>query len=156
MSAVPDPVELLRDLLRFDTTNPPGAERACIEHVQGLLSAAGVESELYALDRQRPNLVARLPGSDGGSPLLLYGHVDVVPTAGQQWTHPPFAADVVDGVVWGRGAIDMKGGVSMMVTAFLRAKARGRGAARRARARRALGRGGGRRLRREVPRRAAS
>ena len=63
--------------------------------------------------------------SDGGSPLLLYGHVDVVPTAGQQWTHPPFAAEVVDGVVWGRGALDMKGGVSMMVTAFLQAKTEG-------------------------------
>jgi acetylornithine deacetylase/succinyl-diaminopimelate desuccinylase-like protein len=52
--------------------------------------------------------------------------VDVVPTAGQQWTHPPFAAEVVDGVVWGRGALDMKSGVAMMVTAFLRAKAEGR------------------------------
>ena len=126
MSAVPDPVELLRDLLRFDTTNPPGAERACVEHVRGLLSAAGVESELYAREPERPNLVARLPGSDGGSPLLLYGHVDVVPTAGQQWTHPPFSAEVVDGVVWGRGALDMKSGVAMMVTAFLRAKAEDR------------------------------
>ena len=144
MSAVPDPVELLRDLLRFDTTNPPGAERACIEHVQGVLATAGVESELYALDPERPNLVARLPGSDGGSPLLLYGHVDVVPTAGQQWTHPPFAAEVVDGVVWGRGALDMKGGVSMMVTGVSPGEDGGRGAARRARARRALGRGGGR------------
>lgn len=126
MSAVPDPVELLRDLLRFDTTNPPGRERECVEHVRGLLSAAGVESELYARDPERTNLIARLPGSDGGSPFLLYGHVDVVPTAGQQWTHPPFAAEVVDGVVWGRGALDMKGGVAMMVTAFLRAKTEGR------------------------------
>lgn len=123
MSAVPDPVELLRDLIRFDTTNPPGNERACVEHVQGLLAAAGVESELYPRDPQRPNLIARLPGAGSGSPLLLYGHVDVVPTAGQQWTHPPFAADLVDGVVWGRGALDMKCGVAMMISAFLRAKA---------------------------------
>jgi acetylornithine deacetylase/succinyl-diaminopimelate desuccinylase-like protein len=126
VSAVPDPVELLRDLLRFDTTNPPGRERDCVEHVRGLLSVAGVESELYARDPERTNLVARLPGSGDGSPLLLYGHVDVVPTAGQQWTHPPFGAEVVDGMVWGRGALDMKGGVAMMVTAFLRAKAEGR------------------------------
>jgi acetylornithine deacetylase/succinyl-diaminopimelate desuccinylase-like protein len=125
LTAIPDPVELLRELLRFDTTNPPGAERECVEHVRGLLSAAGVESELYARDPERTNLVARLPGSNGASPLMLYGHVDVVPTAGQQWTHPPFAAEVVDGVVWGRGALDMKGGVAMMVTAFLRAKAEG-------------------------------
>jgi acetylornithine deacetylase/succinyl-diaminopimelate desuccinylase-like protein len=126
VTVVPDPVELLRDLLRFDTTNPPGRERECIEHVRGLLSAAGVESEVYARDPERPNLIARLPGANGGSPLLLYGHVDVVPTAGQQWTHPPFAAEVVDGVIWGRGALDMKGGVAMMITAFLRAKAEDR------------------------------
>jgi acetylornithine deacetylase/succinyl-diaminopimelate desuccinylase-like protein len=123
--AVPDPVELLRDLLRFDTTNPPGAERECVEHVRQVLSAADVESELYARDPERPNLIARLSGTDGGSPLLLYGHVDVVPTAGQQWTHPPFAGQLVDGVVWGRGALDMKTGVAMMITAFLRVKAEG-------------------------------
>jgi acetylornithine deacetylase/succinyl-diaminopimelate desuccinylase-like protein len=120
---IPDPVELLRDLLRFDTTNPPGAERECVEHVRELLSAAGIESELYARTPERPNLIARLAGSDGGSPLLLYGHVDVVPTAGQEWTHPPFSAEIVDGEVWGRGALDMKTGVAMMITAFLRARA---------------------------------
>ena len=125
MNAVPDPVELARELIRFDTTNPPGNERACVEHVRGILDAAGVDSELYARVPERTNLVARLGGGDGRSPLLLYGHVDVVPTAGQRWSHPPFAADVVDGAVWGRGALDMKGGVAMMVTAFLRAKAEG-------------------------------
>ncbi len=125
MSAVPDPVQLLRELIRFDTTNPPGAERACVEHIRELLERAGVESTLYARDPERPNLVARLEGSGAGAPLLIYGHVDVVPTAGQQWTHPPFAADLVDGVVWGRGALDMKSGVAMMITAFLRAKDEG-------------------------------
>jgi acetylornithine deacetylase/succinyl-diaminopimelate desuccinylase-like protein len=123
MSTGPDPIELLRELIRFDTTNPPGNERACVEHIRELLAAAGVESELYARTPARPNLVARLGGGNGRSPLLLYGHVDVVPTAGQQWTHPPFAADVADGAVWGRGALDMKSAVAMMVTAFLRAKA---------------------------------
>jgi acetylornithine deacetylase/succinyl-diaminopimelate desuccinylase-like protein len=126
MSSAPDPVELLRDLLRFDTTNPPGAERPCVEHVRGLLSDAGIESELYAREPDRPNLVARLPGANGHSPLLLYGHVDVVPTAGQQWTHPPFLAEIADGMVWGRGALDMKSGVAMMITAFLRTKAESR------------------------------
>ncbi len=103
----------------------------------------------------RPNLVARLDGKNGGAPLLLYGHVDVVPTAGQQWTHPPFDAELVDGVVWGRGALDMKSGVAMMITAFVRAKVEGRvppgGASLCARRR-----GARRRLRREVPRRAAA
>lgn len=126
MSGVPDPVELLRELLRFDTTNPPGNEAACVEHIRALLAEVGVESELHALDAERPNLVARLQGTNGGAPLLLYGHVDVVPTVGQHWTHPPFAAEVVDGVVWGRGALDMKSGVAMMVTAFVRATVEGR------------------------------
>jgi acetylornithine deacetylase/succinyl-diaminopimelate desuccinylase-like protein len=122
---VPDPVELLRDLIRFDTTNPPGHERACIEHLRGLLEHAGVDSEAYAREPERPNLVARLGGDNGGTPLLLYGHVDVVPTAGQQWTRPPFSAELADGEIWGRGALDMKSGVAMMVTAFLQAKAEG-------------------------------
>ncbi len=116
------PVELLRQLLRFDTTNPPGNERACIEFIADTLSAYGIESTLYAKDPNRPNLVARLPGGDA-TPLLLYGHVDVVTTAGQDWQHPPFGGDLVDGWVWGRGALDMKGGVAMMLAAFLRARA---------------------------------
>ena len=116
-----DVVELLRDLLRFDTTNPPGNEGACIAYVQRLLDDAGVESRIVAKDDARPNLIARIKGSGDAPPLLLYGHVDVVQTAGQDWTHPPFAAELVDGVVWGRGALDMKGGVAMLVDAFLRA-----------------------------------
>ncbi|HEY8703646.1 MAG TPA: M20/M25/M40 family metallo-hydrolase [Gaiellaceae bacterium] len=116
-----DVVELLRDLIRFDTTNPPGNEGACIAYVRQLLDDAGVESRIFARDDARPNLVARIAGAGDAPPLLLYGHVDVVQTAGQQWTHPPFGAELVDGVVWGRGALDMKGGVAMLVDAFLRA-----------------------------------
>ena len=116
-----DVVELLRDLIRFDTTNPPGNEGECIGYVQRLLDDAGVESRIFARDDARPNLIARLPGAGDAPPLLLYGHVDVVQTAGQQWTHPPFGADLIGGVVWGRGALDMKGGVAMLVDAFLRA-----------------------------------
>jgi len=115
------PVELLQQLLRFDTTNPPGNERACIEFIQELLEGAGCETETYAKDPARPNLVSRLSGG-GAPPLLLQGHVDVVTTAGQAWTHPPFEARLVDGYVWGRGALDMKAGVAMLVHAFLRAR----------------------------------
>ena len=115
------PVELLQQLIRFDTTNPPGNERACVEFVRGLVEEAGIETHLYAKDPARPNLVARLPGNGERAPLLLQGHVDVVTTASQDWTHEPFGGDLVDGWVWGRGALDMKGGVAMMVSAFLRA-----------------------------------
>ncbi len=117
------PVELLQQLIRFDTTNPPGNEAECIAYLRGLLEDAGCEVELYAKDPARPNLVARLRGHGGRPPLLLQGHVDVVTTKAQAWTHPPFGGELVDGWVWGRGALDMKGGVAMMVSAFLRAAA---------------------------------
>jgi acetylornithine deacetylase/succinyl-diaminopimelate desuccinylase-like protein len=76
---------------------------------------------VYAREPGRPNLVARIAGKNGGAPLLLQGHVDVVTTAGQQWQRPPFGGELVNGQVWGRGAVDMKGGVAMLVSAFLRA-----------------------------------
>ena len=114
-------VELLQELIRFDTTNPPGNETACIEFVRAQLEAAGCETEIYAKDPSRPNLVSRLAGGDA-APLLLQGHVDVVTTAGQDWRHPPFEGRLEDDCVWGRGALDMKAGVSMLVSAFLRAK----------------------------------
>jgi acetylornithine deacetylase/succinyl-diaminopimelate desuccinylase-like protein len=116
-----DVVDLLGDLLRFDTTNPPGNEGACIAHVQRLIEETGVETRIVAKDESRPNLIARVRGAGEAPPLLLYGHVDVVTTSGQEWTHPPFAGELVDGWLWGRGALDMKGGVAMMIDAFLRA-----------------------------------
>jgi acetylornithine deacetylase/succinyl-diaminopimelate desuccinylase-like protein len=116
-----DVVDLLGDLLRFDTTNPPGNESACIAHVQRLIGETGIETRIVAKDESRPNLIARVRGAGEAPPLLLYGHVDVVTTSGQDWTHPPFAGELVEGWLWGRGALDMKGGVAMMIDAFLRA-----------------------------------
>lgn len=117
------PVELLQNLIRFDTTNPPGNEADCVAYIKNLLVGAGFDTILLAKDPNRPNLIARLKGRGEAPPLLLYGHVDVVTTANQKWTHPPFEGRVVDGYVWGRGALDMKGGVAMMLSAFLKAKA---------------------------------
>ncbi len=116
------PVELLQNLIRFDTTNPPGNEAACIRYIQDLLTESGIESTIVAKDDNRPNLIARLKGRGEAPPLLLYGHVDVVTTEDQEWTHPPFAAEIADGYLWGRGTLDMKGAVTMMLSAFLRAK----------------------------------
>jgi len=118
------PAELLSRLLRFDTTNPPGAERVCIDWIGGLLEDLGCETRIVAADPERPNLIARLPGEGDAPPLLLQGHVDVVAARGQ-WTHPPFGGEVHEGFIWGRGALDMKGGVAMMLAAFMRAKASG-------------------------------
>jgi len=117
------PVELLQRLLRFDTTNPPGHTTECISFIGNLLTEAGIATRIVAKSPERPNLIARLSGSGNAPPLLLYGHVDVVTTENQQWRHPPFEGREVDGFVWGRGALDMKGGVAMMLAAFLRARA---------------------------------
>ncbi|MEO8954194.1 MAG: M20/M25/M40 family metallo-hydrolase [Ktedonobacteraceae bacterium] len=117
------PVELLQQLVRFDTTNPPGNEAACISYLGNLLREMGIESSIMAREPARPNLIARLTGQGNAPPLLLQGHVDVVTTEKQHWQHPPFEGNIHDGYVWGRGTLDMKGGVAMMVAAFLRAKA---------------------------------
>ena len=126
MSVVaPDPVELLRQLIRFDTTNPPGREAAAVAHVDAVLRAAGISTRLLESAPGRPNLVARLPGRGVAPPLLMQAHVDVVPADPAGWTHPPFGATVAGGFVWGRGALDMKSGLAMMVTALVRAVAAG-------------------------------
>lgn len=119
------PAEMLQALVRFDTTNPPGNEAECITYLDGLLKSIGQETTLLYKDPNRPNLIARLKGAGSAPPLLLQGHVDVVPTTGQPWTHPPFSGEVIDGSIWGRGTLDMKGGVAMMVAAFMKARAEG-------------------------------
>jgi acetylornithine deacetylase/succinyl-diaminopimelate desuccinylase-like protein len=118
------PVELLQQLLRFDTSNPPGDERACIEWIKGLLEGLDCEVRIVAERAERPNLIARIAGRGVSPPLLLQGHVDVVAARGE-WQHEPFAGDLADGYVWGRGALDMKGGVAMLLAAFMRMKASG-------------------------------
>lgn len=117
------PVELLQHLIRFDTTNPPGNERECVSYISHLLEAADIEVHMLSKDPHRPNLVARLKGGQEASPLLLYGHVDVVAADSKDWKYPPFEGQIAEGYVWGRGALDMKGAVAMMISAFMKAKA---------------------------------
>jgi acetylornithine deacetylase/succinyl-diaminopimelate desuccinylase-like protein len=123
--ATTDPVPMLQDLIRFASVNPPGGEGPCVRHVADLLRAAGVECLLTGVDPDRPNLVARLRGRGEAPPLLLHAHADVVPVDGQDWAHPPFDGALRDGHVWGRGAIDMKGGLAMMLSAVLRFRSDG-------------------------------
>ena len=112
----------LRAMLRLDTTNPPGQEMLAAEYLAGVLRRAGIEPTIVSLSPGRGNLVARLNGTGGEDPLLLYGHTDVVPAEPGKWRHPPFGGEVADGMIWGRGAIDMKGMVvqSLMVVLLLK------------------------------------
>lgn len=124
-SVLYNPVEILQKLIRFDTSNPPGNERECVAFIDQLLTQAGIRTRLLAKSDERPNLIARIPGQGNAPPILLYGHVDVVPANSQHWQHPPFSGVLTEGYVWGRGALDMKGGVAMILGAVLRARAEG-------------------------------
>jgi acetylornithine deacetylase/succinyl-diaminopimelate desuccinylase-like protein len=110
---------LLRDLIRFDTVNPPGAERPAQEHLAAHLSAAGFECELLGAEPDRPNLVARLRGDRDGPRLCYLGHVDTVLANPEEWSsaHGPWSGDIAEGYVWGRGALDMKSQVAAEIAA---------------------------------------
>ena len=125
MPGLPFVVEMARDLIRLDTTNPPGDEHTAVDLIERVLKDAHIECARYENAPGRPNLVALVKGRGEAPPLLLQGHVDVVTTVNQQWSRKPFGGDIVDGYLWGRGALDMKSGVAMMVGAALRAQARG-------------------------------
>ena len=119
-------VELCRELIRIDTSNygddsGPG-ERKAAEYVAGLLDEVGISSNLYESEPGRASVIARW-GDGPGEPLLLHGHLDVVPAAAEDWTFDPFAAEIHDGYVWGRGAVDMKD-FDAMALSVIRARAR--------------------------------
>jgi acetylornithine deacetylase/succinyl-diaminopimelate desuccinylase-like protein len=76
------------------------------------LTSAGIKTSILAKDPARPNLVARLAGRGEAPPLLVYAHIDAVSTENQQWQYPPFEGRIADGMVWGRGAMDNKGGAA--------------------------------------------
>jgi acetylornithine deacetylase/succinyl-diaminopimelate desuccinylase-like protein len=104
--------EVLQRLVRFDTVNPPGNERAAIEYLARYVSDAGLEAEILAVDSERPNLVADLRGELDGPTLCFLGHVDTVLADASEWAHDPWSGDLADGFVWGRGALDMKSQVA--------------------------------------------
>jgi len=102
-------ISLTRDLVRVDSSNPPGNETPAALVLKRYLEANGLECELVARDPDRANLVARIPGKGTGPSLALLGHTDVVPADAQDWQHGPFSGDVDDdGYLWGRGTVDMK------------------------------------------------
>src|ERR1700683_3297411 len=99
----------LRELVKLDTSNPPGTERIAIEYYAAVLGRYGIDFLIRESAPTRANLVARLKGRDSSKPgLLMSSHVDVVPVEAAQWTRPPFSAEIANGCIWGRGSIDMK------------------------------------------------
>jgi succinyl-diaminopimelate desuccinylase len=111
-------LELTRRLVAFNTVNPPGNERPCIEYIAGLLGAAGFEASVLDFGPGRANLVARLPATaPAKKPLVFSGHVDTVPLGHAPWSAPPFEGVVKDGRLYGRGSSDMKSGVAACLLA---------------------------------------
>ncbi|MBD9699832.1 M20/M25/M40 family metallo-hydrolase [Flavimobilis sp. GY10621] len=117
-------LRICRDLVRMDTSNygdgsGPG-EREAAEYVQALLEEVGLEVTYVETEPRRASVVARWAGTDPDAPaLVLHGHTDVVPARAEDWTYDPFGAEVVDGMVWGRGTVDMKD-MDAMILAVVR------------------------------------
>jgi acetylornithine deacetylase/succinyl-diaminopimelate desuccinylase-like protein len=118
MSLRDEVTELLQELIRVDTTNPPGNETAAAEVLQAYLEDSGAEVELYARIPERANLVSRIPGRGDGPTLLFLSHTDVVLADAAEWTADPFGGELRSGEIWGRGALDMKGQVAASAVAI--------------------------------------
>jgi acetylornithine deacetylase/succinyl-diaminopimelate desuccinylase-like protein len=112
-------VRHLQALIRIDTSNPPGNETPAAKYVAGVLADEGIQTRVLEYAPGRGSAVARLRGGGEGPPLLLMAHLDVVPAKDNDWTHPPFAGEVADGYVWGRGAVDTKNATVIQLTALL-------------------------------------
>ncbi|MEN6614990.1 MAG: M20/M25/M40 family metallo-hydrolase [Syntrophorhabdus sp.] len=112
-------VELLRDFLRINTTNPPGNEEKAALFIGDILKREGLSSEIYLAAPGRANILSRIKGRVSSKPIILLGHIDVVPAKRDEWSYDPFAAEVKDGFIYGRGTIDMKAQVICQLVAFL-------------------------------------
>jgi acetylornithine deacetylase/succinyl-diaminopimelate desuccinylase-like protein len=120
--AVDETVTNLVRLIQADTVNPPGNELPAILVIKDILEKAGMSQDAFQVVESEPNrvnLVARIKGDGSERPLLLSGHLDVVPVERERWSRDPFGGEVIDGVVWGRGALDMKGFLAMYLQIFL-------------------------------------
>lgn len=100
---------LLQAYIRVDTTNPPGNERRAADFFKAIFDREGIPCEVLDMGNNRANVVAHLAGSGRKHPLVLLNHLDVVQVDAARWTVPPFAGEIKDGYIWGRGATDMKG-----------------------------------------------
>ena len=118
-------MEYFKELLRTDTSNPPGNETEAATYLQGLLEQEGIEAELFALDPARANLVARLSGNGSKQPILVMAHTDVVGAQTENWSVDPFGAVTRGGYVYGRGSLDDKDNVTAALMLMLMLKRAG-------------------------------
>ena len=131
MTAQDEVASLCSDLIRIDTSNRgdhsgPG-ERAAAEHVAALLAEVGLAPQILESHPGRASVVTRMAGEDPSRPaLLVHGHLDVVPADAADWSRHPFSGDIADGVVWGRGAVDMKDMDAMMLATIRQRMREGR------------------------------
>jgi acetylornithine deacetylase/succinyl-diaminopimelate desuccinylase-like protein len=100
-----------QELVRFDTSDPPGREAPAVAYLKAVLEKEAIPVEVFALEANRPNLLARLKGTGKKRPLLIMGHTDVVNVDPKKWTHPPFGAVRDGGYIYGRGTVDDKDNV---------------------------------------------
>ena len=119
LSAHQEALRFLQDLVRIDTSSPPGNETEAARYIQGVLAYEGIESQIYEREPGRGNLVARLEGNGSKRPILLMGHLDVVGVEPDAWTEEPFGAVIKDGYLYGRGSQDDKGMVAVALEVFL-------------------------------------
>ena len=118
----PETLQHFQALVRMDTSDPPGNEQGAAEYLKGVLEKEGIPVELFTLEKNRPNLVARLKGSGRKRPVLIMGHTDVVNVDPAKWMHPPFSAARDGGHIYGRGTLDDKDSVTagLMVLLLLK------------------------------------
>jgi acetylornithine deacetylase/succinyl-diaminopimelate desuccinylase-like protein len=112
----------LVDVVRINTSNPPGNETQAANYLKAVLAKEGIDSELYALDPDRANLVARIKGNGSKRPILIMGHTDVVGVQPEKWTEDPFGANSKDGYIYGRGTLDDKDNVTAGLMVMLMLK----------------------------------
>ena len=119
MNDIDRAVKLLREFIRIDTTNPPGNEEAAILFLEDVLQKDGLSVEIYSPAAKRANIISRIKGKAKDRPVILLGHVDVVPAKPDEWEVDPFSGELKDGYIYGRGAIDMKAQTICQLLSFM-------------------------------------
>ena len=116
----PQPLQVTRDLLHYNTINPPGMERDCARHLGQLLEAAGFEVKYHEFAESRTSVVATIGGRQEKPPICFTGHIDIVPLGGAVWLRDPFAGETDGDRLYGRGSTDMKSGIDAFVVAAIK------------------------------------